>query len=63
MTGEHSNTVCAVCEREKEVGILVYHTFICRECENEIVATDPSDNKYAYFLKKLRVMNKAKLHS
>ncbi|MRG88151.1 sigma factor G inhibitor Gin [Salinibacillus xinjiangensis] len=49
--------VCQVCNQEKAEGITVYTTFICLECEQEMINTEPGDEKYQYFVEKLRVIN------
>lgn len=54
---------CGVCELEKENGIHLYNMYICKSCEEEIIDTDPSEQKYQYFLKKMRIMNQTTLYS
>ncbi|PWU67855.1 MULTISPECIES: sigma factor G inhibitor Gin [Gracilibacillus] len=51
------STHCGVCDQSKKDGIYLYHMFICHECEKEIVATNPSDSHYDYFVKKLKAIN------
>ncbi len=45
---------CVVCERTKSRGIHLYTSFICAECEREMVSTETNDPKYIYYLKQLR---------
>ena len=34
---------CAVCEQVKGVGRHLYTTFICEECERDMIGTDTND--------------------
>lgn len=45
---------CVVCEKTKVQGIHLYTSFICSECEREMVSTETNDPKYIYYLKQLR---------
>lgn len=51
------HNVCVICEEEKESGIHLYNLFICSECENNMIHTQPREEKYQYYLKKLKDMN------
>ena len=46
----NSGEVCLICENRKMDGIHFLHSFICLECEREIVNTKTSDPKYSFFL-------------
>ena len=54
---------CGICEEEKERGIHLYTLFICCECEHNIIHTEPREEKYNYYLHKLKNMNQSKLYS
>jgi len=54
---------CGICEEEHEQGIHLYNLFICTECEHNIVHTEPREEKYNYYLKKLKNMNQSTLYS
>jgi len=45
---------CIVCEKVKEKGIHLYHSFICIDCEKSIIETETDDPKYQYYLKQLK---------
>ncbi len=45
---------CIVCGLEKDDGITIVTEFICDTCENEMVRTDVKDEKYPFFIHKLR---------
>jgi hypothetical protein len=45
---------CIVCEMNKENGIHLWDQFLCVECEREIINTDPDDEQYQYYLRKLK---------
>lgn len=50
--------VCVICEESKQLGVHLYTSFICLECEKDIISTDTSDPKYKYFIEKLRKVNR-----
>lgn len=54
---------CGVCEEEKEKGIQIYRLFICDECERNMIHTEPKEEKYRYYLKKLKNINQPPLYS
>lgn len=54
---------CGICEEEKGKGIFLYRLFICNECEQNIVHTEPREEKYQYYLRKLKNINQSTLYS
>ncbi|HLR79535.1 MAG TPA: sigma factor G inhibitor Gin [Bacillota bacterium] len=54
---------CGICEEEKERGIHLYNLFICSECEYNIIHTEPREEKYNYYLKKLKNITRPTLFS
>lgn len=54
---------CGICEEEKESGIHLYNLFICCECERNMIHTEPREEKYNYYLRKLKNMNQPRLYS
>lgn len=60
---ENKVKVCGICDQEKYRGIHLYNMYICNECEKEIIQTEPNEQKYQYFLEKLRSINQAKQYS
>ncbi|PTX55209.1 inhibitor of sigma-G Gin protein [Melghirimyces profundicolus] len=45
---------CIVCNQWREQGIEILDEFICESCEKEIVKTDVEDQKYPYFVTRLK---------
>ena len=45
---------CVICEQTKQRGIHLYTSFICTECESDLISTDTNNPKYKYFLKQLK---------
>lgn len=45
-----TETACIVCREENKRGIMIFGKFLCMECEQDIVATDVSDPRYAYYI-------------
>ncbi|MFC2948803.1 sigma factor G inhibitor Gin [Virgibacillus sediminis] len=58
-----SHERCGICEEEKALGIHLYTMFICSECEKNMIHTEPREEKYNYYLRKLKNISKSKLYS
>lgn len=54
---------CGICEEEKGIGIHLYKMFICTECEHNMIHTEPREEKYYYYLRKLKNINQPTLYS
>ncbi|KKB39376.1 sigma factor G inhibitor Gin [Bacillus thermotolerans] len=54
---------CIVCEEEKKEGMYICSSFVCKECEQEMVNTEPEESKYKEFVKKLRKIRKPSVFS
>lgn len=54
---------CGICEEEKEKGIHIYRLFICHECERNMIHTEPKEEKYRYYLRKLKNIHQPLLYS
>ncbi|MDY0404085.1 sigma factor G inhibitor Gin [Virgibacillus sp. 179-BFC.A HS] len=54
---------CGICEEKKEQGIHLYNMFICSECEYNMIHTEPREEKYHYYLQKLKNVNQPTLYS
>lgn len=57
MSSIETMTQCGICEEEKEKGIVLCRLFICDECEQNMIHTEPREEKYNYYLQKLKNMN------
>lgn len=57
------NNCCGICEEEKDDGIRLYNLFICTECERNIIHTKPKEEKYRYYLKKLKNIHQQTIYS
>lgn len=54
---------CGICEEEKTIGIHITTLFICSECERNMIHTEPREEKYKYYLEKLKNINRPTLYS
>ncbi len=45
---------CIVCDKLQLEGIVVLDEFICDQCEREMVQTHVEDEKYPYFVFRMR---------
>lgn len=61
--GEKRGEICVICEEFKDQGIHLYTSFICRDCEKDVISTDTNDPKYKYFLNKLRKVTMPEIFS
>lgn len=62
-TGEQRGEICVICEEYKEKGIHLYTSFICSNCEKDMISTETNDPKYKYFLNKLRKVTAPQIFS
>lgn len=63
MAKKHIGEKCVICEQAKLRGIHLYTSFICIDCENDLITTDTSDPKYKYFLQQLRKITNPEIFS
>lgn len=49
-----SDQLCTICGLEKEEGIQIVTSFICANCEHEMVTTDVKDEKYLFFITRMK---------
>ncbi|RLQ91707.1 sigma factor G inhibitor Gin [Falsibacillus albus] len=54
---------CIVCEEHKSKGIHLYTSFICRDCEEDMVHTDTKDPKYKYYINQLKKITTPEIYS
>ncbi|MFD2170750.1 sigma factor G inhibitor Gin [Tumebacillus lipolyticus] len=46
--------ICIICGEAKQQGIRIISQFLCQDCEREIVATDVQDEKYSYYVARMK---------
>lgn len=54
---------CIICEENKESGYFILQSFICVECENDILHTDSASPYYSFLLQQLKKINKIAMPS
>ncbi len=59
----HLEEKCVICENLKAKGIHLYTSFICADCEHELIQTDTSDPRYKYFLNQLKKITTPEIFS
>ncbi|MEI5909598.1 sigma factor G inhibitor Gin [Bacillus spongiae] len=47
---------CIICSHQKEIGIHLYTSFICSDCEKEMINTETKDPSYHYYVQRLKVI-------
>ena len=60
---KYHHEMCVICENLKPKGIHLYTSFICTECENDLIQTETNDPKYKYFLKQLKKITTPEIFS
>jgi hypothetical protein len=55
--------ICVICEEGKDKGIYLYKSFICMDCERDLIITETSDPKYKYYLQKLKKITTPEIFS
>ncbi|MBP1932424.1 sigma factor G inhibitor Gin [Ammoniphilus resinae] len=51
---ESSEKCCIVCGQKQVEGIAIWKAFICQSCEQEMVQTDVLDDKYPFFVERMK---------
>lgn len=49
-----TDQICTICGKEHELGIHIVSSFICSDCEQELVATDVKDERYPFFVARMK---------
>ncbi|MGM0846957.1 MAG: sigma factor G inhibitor Gin [Bacillota bacterium] len=62
-TEKRLGEICIVCSQEKRTGIHLYTSFICIDCEKDMIATETNHPQYKYFLEKLKKVNTPQIYS
>ncbi|MFD2444334.1 sigma factor G inhibitor Gin [Bacillus sp. CGMCC 1.16607] len=63
LTENQIGEACVICEQMKLKGIHLYTSFICCECEQDLIHTDTDHPKYKFFLKQLKKVNTPEIFS
>lgn len=45
---------CTICGLQRDEGIRIVSSFICSSCEHEMVTTDVKDEKYMFFITRMK---------
>ncbi|WP_243388481.1 sigma factor G inhibitor Gin [Bacillus kexueae] len=59
----YSEEACIVCQQHKKIGIHLYTSFICHDCEREMIQTDTNEEKYRYFVHQLKQVKTSQIYS
>ena len=59
----HYHETCVICENLKPKGIHLYTSFICTDCEKDLIQTETYDPKYKYYLKQLKKITTPEIFS
>jgi len=51
---EHAHHTCIICGEHKMEGIHIVSEFICDACEAEMVHTDVQEEKYHFFIHRMK---------
>ncbi|WP_110930545.1 sigma factor G inhibitor Gin [Paenibacillus bouchesdurhonensis] len=51
---EHAQNKCIICGEHKLEGIYIVSEFICDACEAEMVHTDVQEEKYHFFIHRMK---------
>nr|WP_114746947.1 sigma factor G inhibitor Gin [Falsibacillus pallidus] len=60
---QYLEEVCVVCDERRAKGIHLYTSFICSECEEDMVRTDTRDPKYKYYIDRLKKITTPEIYS
>lgn len=54
---------CVICDESHANGIYLHKLFICTPCEHNIIHTDAREQKYDYYVHKLKSIQRPTLYS
>ncbi|MEC5272832.1 sigma factor G inhibitor Gin [Caldifermentibacillus hisashii] len=54
---------CIICEQQKQNGFHLYTSFICIDCEREMVQTDTDHPLYKFYLQQLSKVSQKQIFS
>ncbi|MCU9615313.1 sigma factor G inhibitor Gin [Caldibacillus lycopersici] len=54
---------CIICEQQKEHGYFLYNSFICRECEKDIVQTETDQPLYKFYVNQMKKIKSTSIYS
>jgi hypothetical protein len=63
LTERETGESCVICEELKMRGIHLYTSFICTECEQDLIQTETDHPKYKHFLKQLKKVTTPEIFS
>ncbi|MHC0039238.1 sigma factor G inhibitor Gin [Pseudoneobacillus sp. C159] len=63
LTEKQIGETCVICEQSKLRGIHLYTSFICTDCEQDLIRTETDHPKYKYFLQKLKKITTPEIYS
>lgn len=63
ITERHIGESCVICEERKLRGIHLYTSFICTDCEQDLVHTETDHPKYKFFLQQLKKVTTPEIFS
>lgn len=46
--------ICIICNRKTDEGYYLYTSYICCVCEKDMLETEPHEEKYQYYINKLK---------
>lgn len=46
--------ICYICRKERENGIMIGKSLICKECENEIINMDIDNIEYNFYKNRIK---------
>jgi hypothetical protein len=54
---------CVICEQLKPKGIHLYTSFICVDCERDLIQASTNDPRYKFFLEQLKKITTPEIFS
>jgi hypothetical protein len=55
--------LCIICEKKKTTGIHLLESFICSDCEKEMISISASHSDYSYYVQKLKKIKSSNVYS
>ncbi|NMD72168.1 sigma factor G inhibitor Gin [Bacillus sp. DNRA2] len=63
MSSQQVGKKCVICQENKMKGIHLYTSYICTDCETDLIRTETDDPKYKFFIQQLKKATSPEIYS
>ncbi|WP_147535854.1 sigma factor G inhibitor Gin [Bacillus marasmi] len=63
LNSQHLGEKCVICQKNKLKGIHLYTSYICTDCETDLIKTETDDPKYRFYVQQLKKATTPEIYS